>query len=504
MTATDRSGREAPHDEPPAAAGGVCSARHGATVPRGQDPIAGVRAGRFGRMFPDLPPCAIDDATIEALLLCTTGRPTSNPRIPAGYTYFGQFVDHDITFDPQSGLERADDPHALVNFRTPRFDLDSLYGSGPADQPYLYDWDGRPDPGVRLLVGRNARAGEHAAADLPRNEQGRALIGDARNDENLIVAQLHLLFIRFHNKVVKRVRARHPRMPGSELLAEAQRVVRWHYQWIVVHDFLERIVGRSRYKTLRARADGVAPPAAAWLSAWRGEPFMPIEYSGAAYRFGHSMVRAEYTINDHARGVPIFLRPGQLGDHLAGRRRLPANLEIDWDRFFFGRDDDGGNPSSRLDPVLVRPLRHLPPDDEQLARLNLRRGRALGLPGGPDVARAMSIDPLTRDDLRPLHETPENPEMREAAFAALQANLDTLPLWLYVLVEARLLGDSGGLSLGPVGAALVSEVLLGLLEADPNSYLATRPAWRPELSDAESGDFTMLDLVRYVRDPQWL
>ena len=455
-------------------------------------------------MFPALPACVPDDNTIEALLACTKGRNRPNPRIPAGYTYLGQFVDHDVTFDPHSSLERANDPRALVNFRTPRFDLDSLYGAGPADQPFLYDWDCAEDRGVKLLVGHNACDCDYAPIDLPRNEQGRALIGDARNDENLIIAQLHLLFIRFHNKVVRRVRCRHPDMVSGEVLTEAQRLVRWHYQWIVVHDFLERIVGCTAYQALRARADGVTAATARWLSAWRSEPFMPVEYSGAAYRFGHSMVRDNYNVRRTVRGVPIFRPPGEAGDDLSGFRQLPAGLVIDWDLFFFKSVTSAiPNASTRIDTFLAIPLRRLPPGDESLARLNLRRGRALGLPSGPDVARAMSVKPLSQEELPPLLEG-SPPGMSSVAYATLQSNLDALPLWIYILLEARLRGDEKGLSLGPVGGGIVSEVLLGLLEADPNSYLQQRPTWTPELCADESGDFTMLDLVRYVDDPDWL
>lgn len=66
-----------------------------------------------------------------------------NQGINAGYTYLGQFIDHDLTFDPASSLQKQDDPDALVDFRTPRFDLDNIYGRGPDDQPYLYEEDGR-------------------------------------------------------------------------------------------------------------------------------------------------------------------------------------------------------------------------------------------------------------------------------------------------------------------------------------------------------------------------
>jgi hypothetical protein len=157
-----------------------------------------------------------------------------NPNIPAGFTYLGQFVDHDITFDPNSSLQRMNDPEALVNFRTPRFDLDCVYGRGPAETPYLYD---QADPdGVKLLVGRVIDdQGERLEDqhDLPRNDfrdpvslQQRALIGDPRNDENTFVSQLHLLFIKFHNRIVDKVREERPRLKGDNLFKEVQRIVR--------------------------------------------------------------------------------------------------------------------------------------------------------------------------------------------------------------------------------------------------------------------------------------
>jgi hypothetical protein len=449
-------------------------------------------------MFPFLAPCAPSDDAIDELVAGMKARPEPNMRIPSGYTYLGQFVDHDITFDPQSSLERVNDPHALVNFRTPRFDLDSLYGSGPADQPFLYDWASTSDPGVKLLVGHNPPGGDLAPIDLPRNEQGRALIGDARNDENLIVAQLHLLFIRFHNKVVERVRAQHRRMAPGDVFAEAQRIVRWHYQWIVVHDFLARIVGKVAYGKLRPRVDGTAPDAERWLSAWRDAPVMPVEFSGAAYRFGHSMVRGGYRARKPDDALPIFGRDGDDGLHFAGFRRLPAQLAIEWDLFFFESDPDRrANHSLRIDTSLAAPLFFLPPDGAELARLNLRRGRALGLPSGPDVARAMSIEPLASAEVGRLTHIPPT------TVAQLQAMLDALPLWVYVLLEARVRGNDG-LNLGPVGGQIVAEVLVGLLEADPSSYLRRRPAWTPELSDRDDRDFTMPDLLRYLEDPDRL
>src|SRR5213076_304467 len=192
---------------------------------RGLDsvPASSQFEGRFGRLFRTLPPARFDEGDLKSLasvmIAEAEAKPTSeeqnddeentgtpdDPGISAGFTYLGQFIDHDLTFDPASSLQKQNDPEALVDFRTPRFDLDCLYGRGPADQPYLYRADG-----VHMLLG-NALTGadnDPHARGVPRNqpepsEPARALIGDPRNDENIIVSQLHAIFLRFHNKVVE-------------------------------------------------------------------------------------------------------------------------------------------------------------------------------------------------------------------------------------------------------------------------------------------------------------
>ena len=218
--------------------------------------------GRFGRMFRGLPVFAHDEAHLLALgnAMISEAEEEVTPEgevdeeettkpIPAGYTYLGQFIDHDLTFDPVSMLDRQNDPDALTNFRTPRFDLDSVYGRGPSDQPYLYDQE-RPagstrETGLFFLTGKAVSQNpDNRGPDLPRNSQGRAFIGDPRNDENLIVSQLQSVMLRFHNKMLEKV-ASETTLTGSDLLKETQRRVRWHYQWVAIHDFLPRIVGQE-------------------------------------------------------------------------------------------------------------------------------------------------------------------------------------------------------------------------------------------------------------------
>jgi Animal haem peroxidase len=487
------------------------ASRHGIAVPRDQDEVAesrdqrespDSRRGRFGRMFddPNLRPDPGDEA-IEQLarkMIDGSGNSKFNEAIPAGYTYLGQFIDHDVTFDTTPQLRRDTDPRTLVNVRTPRLDLDSLYGSGPMDQPFLYDWgDSAPFPGVKLLVGENPPEDEVTKAalakvDLPRNQQGRALVGDARNDENLIISQLHLLFIHFHNKVVDQLATGAEHFERTELLEEAQRIVRWHYQWIVTHDFLPRIVGKKMADSVLQPSDGdAAPTVKRKFFKWADEPFMPVEFSAAAFRFGHSMVRDTYRVNDTA-GVPIFLQGNESGRHLGGLRRLPDSLRIEWDQFFptsspmTAATANSRMDSMRIDERLAPRLRQVPPDRKALARLNLRRGHRLGLPAGPLVADAMGEARLSEKDLH-----------LDGIDATTRGVLvHATPLWYYVLREAAHLGD-GGQRLGLVGGRIVAEVLAGLLEGDPSSYLHAEKPWKPDLGETE-GSFTIRDLIRFA------
>ena len=221
-----------------------------------------------------------------------------NPTIPAGYTYFGQFIDHDLTFDPNSSLQKQNDPNATVDFRTPRLDLNSLYGRGPDDQPYLYKNAEEDGGGNRFLLGRAINSPlKERFGELPRNVEGRSLTGDPRNDENRIVSQLQALFLNFHNKVVDSLQKIHPSMSNHDLFAHTQRIVRWHYQYLVLNDYLPRVVGQATWQSV-FQGHGEHHPEQR-LRIYRpkhGKAYMPVEFSVAAFQFGHSMVRPSYAL----------------------------------------------------------------------------------------------------------------------------------------------------------------------------------------------------------------
>ena len=419
--------------------------------------------------------------------MAAAGPAATTRRIPAGYTYLGQFIDHDITFDPTSSLQRSNDPDALAEL--PHAALrPGLASTARARATSRTCTTGSDRARAASSCSSGARRRRTRADDLPRNAQGRALIGDPRNDENIIVSQLHLLFIRFHNAVVDHVRGE-PELAGAELLREAQRIVRWHYQWIVVHDFLPRIVGDGRTSDLTLPAgepDRVLPLAR--------EPFIPVEFSAAAYRFGHSMVRgylrAQRSIG---HGVPIFgRRPDpRPDDHTSAAsgacRALDGRLA---DFFDFGRDAPAAQPRA-IDTKLARRCSSCAAGSIA-THAAAARGSTCGAAGAGAarrarrVARAMGVTPLTAAELD-LAQAADRPALLEAHAAV-------------VLHPVRGRASTArGDRLGPVGGRIVAEVLVGLLAGDPQSYLRERPPWRPELCGTTAGDFTISDLVEFAQ-----
>ena len=478
----------------------------------------------FTRMFPELPPFApptdeardqvkklgekgglidaLDDLTDPVLSITDPTRRTNNPDNPnmtAGMTFLGQFLDHDITFDPNSPLLEKTNPKETINFRTPRFDLDSVYGGGPKRSPELYDPSSydiklkvEPIPGSELFSRNGA-----IRFDLPRDPNTlTAFLGDRRNDENVILSQLHVAMLRFHNAVIDHLRAdpSHANQSAEQIFVLAQREVRWHYQWIILHEFLPLTIGQER-------VDDILQHGIRFYHFDRDNPLMPIEFSVAAYRFGHSQIRPSYRLNFGRPDMghnPFFAfifddtqDPNDVDPNdLRGHKRAPRRF-VDW-QTFFKFDTTNFRPNKQIDSKLSSvvmllpgsrgPLPGLPADGIQsLASRNLMRHVNFGIPAGQAIARRMGLPvlpPTQLDALRPFG-------MEKST-----------PLWFYILKEAELMEK--GLRLGPVGGRIVGEVFIGLLKADGSSYLAARPHWTPALPSAAPGEFHMTDLLTFA------
>jgi hypothetical protein len=421
--------------------------------------------------------------------------------LSAGYTFFGQFLTHDITFDPASSLERQNDPDALVDYRTPRFDLDSVYGRGPADQPYLYEDD---DQLVKLVLG--ARLDNKEGFDVPRvGSIHRAIIGDPRNDENIIIAQLHAIFLLLHNRIVKDL--------GD--FEKAQREVRWRYQWVILYDFLKHIVNKDTYDEVLPHVSLGSnirehPPRLQFYKP-RENAFIPIEFSAAAYRFGHSTVREIYKLNPgNGQDFKMFSNDEGTPD-LRGGHSFNGSWFVDWSLFFEGissEQHDDLQRAHRIGPSLVPSLTNLPlfvspqrslfeQNMNSLAIVNLIRGWRMDLPSGQAVCHALGREPIPDEELTV--GTPGIPLREISPRGGFSKNA---PLWYYILREAEKYGKDdlekekygNGARLGPVGGRIVMETFVGLLLEDGHSYLRQNPLWKPREKDPDS--FGIADLIQ--------
>ena len=463
------------------------------------------RAFRFSRMFAELPPFAPTDDALIALGKAMEDAPNfkDHPDLPSGFTYFGQFIDHDITFDKTDGLPNGQlSPEEIIQGRSPSLDLDNVYGRGPTlEGKRLYEANG-----IQLRIGHTSPAGPPDTPegrvlpnDLPRGDNPdnarAASIGDPRNDENLVVAQTHLSFLKFHNIVVARLAEQG--VAGVELFERARRLVTLHYQWIVLRDFLPCVL--DPFVLNEVIADG----ATLFKNIAGQEPTMPLEFSVAAYRLGHSMIRDSYSWNrifTDAGLDLLFTFSGGSGD-MFGSPTLPSNWVADFRRLFDFASAPGVEPTPVLnhtrsiDTALALNLSTLPgfPTENDRAKLavrNLLRGRLVGLPSGQAVAAALGVTPLTPA------------QVRQGAHAnVLHDNgFDTqTPLWYYILKEAEVLNQSQ--RLGPVGSRIIAETFVGLIRGSRNSILSEdNRYWRPSLPALRPGHYTMVDLLLLVSD----
>jgi hypothetical protein len=403
-------------------------------------------------MFPDLPALKTDEAFLHMLGdaggVCDCESPYDPPEslasVAAGWPIFGQLVGHDITAD-RSALRDHVDPRQLRNARRPRFDLEGLYGDGPVGHPFLYR---RADP-AKLLLALDDE-------DVPRNSEGVAIIGDPRDDSHMLLTQMHFALLKAHNAFVDE--ARRGNVEPPLLFSQAVREMIWHYQWIILREFLPVVVGQPLVDSILAEGPRWFQPS--------DDIYIPLEFADAAYRYGHCQIRQRYQLNATSTPVPLF-------PDLLGFRPVPPDHRVDWALFFDTGEQPNAQRARKIDGRLPGSLMHLPAAItgradpaaySSLAARDLQRGYGLGLPSGEAVARHVGIEPLTAHDVA----------LRQFGWR------DETPLWYYVLREAAV--KENGDRLGPIGGRIVAEVIISLLDHDPYSIRTAGQDWRPKHS----------------------
>ena len=477
------------------------------------DAVADTPPFRFSRMGPNGAQRQLTESNRKKLGNAIAAGGGGASQIPAGFTYLGQFIDHDLTFDVTNvTFGEHVSPSELLQARSPSLDLDSLYGAGPQDpdSAKFYAADG-----LHLKMGKTVAVGTDAAMDgfdLPRGagstaaQKRKAIIPDPRNDENLAVAQTHLAFIRFHNRVVDTLPAA---APQSLRFAKARELVTKHYQWMIRTDYLPRICAPGVVNNVFTSGRKAFEPGAPATVV----PTMPIEFSVAAFRLGHSMIRKVYQWN--ARFNSDTDAPGTLdllfefsggSGQLGGEPRLPSNWIADFRRLYdFGEANRPGlvvpanqfNRAMRIDTRLADPLKDLPgfaAAEDNLAFRNLTRAKMVNLATGQQMATFLKNKGVTLTRLT-------NAQIRDGSNGATlggltQAQRDALltntPLWFYILREAEF--NAGRLK--GVGARIVAETFHRAIEGSQTSIF-TDPSWRPTLGP-DNTTFRMVDLLLFA------
>jgi len=443
------------------------------------------QSGRFGRMFTNQQPLYTPPDVLARLgavdgPMNEISSPASTESVPLGMVFLGQFIDHDITLDTSSSLNRVNDPNSISNFRSPALDLDCIFGEGPEDEPFLYERRSRK---LLLLTGetnQNHGQPEHLRQfDLARTAEGVAIIGDPRNDENRIVSQLQLAFIKCYNAYYADFEVKYPNRGAKEIYELARQKLTWQYHWVILHEFLPQMVGEATVRKVRSEGRKFYTPCSG--------SYIPVEFSAAAYRFGHSMIKNFMRLK--TGGPPFELFSAEIGQ---GFRPVQDIQEVvEWAAFF---DIDGTfQRAGQMDTRMAADLLQLPPfvpPPRSLAERNLKRGQSFLLPSGETVARCMGRSP---EEIKFVRDFALN---LVADFDGIDLDLG-IPLWFYLLAEAECIGrrdldgNKPGEGLGPVGGIIVAEVLVGLMEMDNHSFLNVDRNWMPS-----NGEATMNDLLQ--------
>lgn len=414
----------------------------------------------FAKIFPELDPLYVEDAKLKKLadlMMETEDSKSADSRVISnGLSIFSQFLAHDMTFESTSNFGKTNNIGQFQNDRTINLDLDCVYGQKTQD--FLYDKDDKD----KILLGKCYENNNHTWFDLQRNIQGKAIIPDARNDENIIVSRLQVLFIQFHNQMVDHLRLK--KVDKQLVFKEAKKRVISYYHWLIIYEYLYKIMDWNIFDELMK--DGpryFTTPTAS-----------PLEFTGAAFRVGHSQTRDLNRINKKTE-KPLF----ELGFF------TEMTELVDW-RYIFNFGDGKCQFAKLIDTKIGKSFHDIPfvrskdRHERSLPFRNLKRGVLYGLPSGEDVANRMGFEPIKVAEKKDL-------------------GLAGTPLWFYILREAEIRGHNGE-HLGPVGSTILGETFLTIMRNDDFSFLKIHPKWKPSLGK-DIGEFEFIDLIRFVHRP---
>jgi hypothetical protein len=416
----------------------------------------------------------IDDCLIGSLAKIMYQK-DGNSGLPAGYTYLGQFIAHDIThfFDSSNkSLARQFTEQEQYNLRTPSLDLDSLYGHPSEFGPHIPSRDGK-----FINNSEYDYNGRSLFYDLPRADDGLAHIGDERNDENMFLAQVHLLFMNAHNRLFDLYRA----AGESNPFKKARQELTLTFQRLVLDDFLRRLLNPLVYNKLFESSGSLT-----LLDVQPGQKIkIPHEFSAAAFRFGHSLVRGSYKISYQGEHEPqnvsrifeLTRAGGKWQEVHPDRFSMAWSAQVDLSRY--GVKDDW-QPAEKIDSFLIAEMRDLmvePPSDNNVIVRNLKKGRELGLGSGQSIIDAIRATANGESYC-------EQMELDVLDFSKIRSNkmqdlLDrfslrkNMPLWTYILLEPAQYypGRLAHRKLGSLGSILVGEVLRALILTSRTSAL---------------------------------
>lgn len=425
---------------------------------------------------------------------------------PAGYTYLGQLVAHDLSMDVTSVLGNTQDPNTVPNFVTPFLDLDTIYGvngaTAPMDGPFF------------RLEGR----------DFSRQGNGQPQVADGRNDNHRILSQLTVAFMKLHNKFAQIQLDEHG--DDGRAFDAAKRETIQTYQSVVLTDMLPKYIDNGVYDIALNSRNHVL-----YTGDIKNRAAIPAEFAACAFRVAHSRSRATYRVNGRLSGTfgrpvaALFSVEGFRQIELIGGSPLPSDMEVQWSRFFFDFPIPGFTNSARINDMrYAAPLLHAPfgkaaiqcnendakctgecgehrcviVDGEtiegratlSLALIDLTRGQTMGMPGG--IALARHVRESTGTPLQVLSVD----QMKSDGFGLPENyNRDDVPLLLYLAHESVI--EHQGTVLGFLGSLIVGETIIGLVDRDHDGILH-EGNWHFHSRITNSHEVSMRDVLNYI------